>query len=71
MISILIISALVGIALVSFRQAALSNQLLLSKIESQVVAEGVVLSDPILKTGQVIGYTESLIKTVLSLNFFI
>ena len=55
MISILIISALVGIALVSFRQAALSNQLLLSKIDSQVVAEGVVLSDPILKTGQVIG----------------
>lgn len=55
MISLLIISALVGIALVTFRQAALNNQFLLSKMESHVVAEGIVLSDPILKTGQVIG----------------
>jgi competence protein ComEC len=54
-ISLLILAALVGVVLVGFRQAALNNQFLLSKIDSHVVAEGVVLSDPILKTGQVIG----------------
>lgn len=55
MVSILIISALVGIALVSFRQAALANQFVASKINSFVFVEGVVLSDPVLKAGQVIG----------------
>lgn len=55
MVSILIISALVGIALVSFRQAALANQFVASKVNSFVLVEGVVLSDPVLKAGQVIG----------------
>jgi competence protein ComEC len=52
---ILAVSALVGICLVSFRQAALNNQFLKSKIGSVVRVEGVITSDPVLKEGLVIG----------------
>jgi len=52
---ILAVTALVGLSLVSFRQAALNNQFLQSKIGSVVRLEGVVTTDPVLKEGLVIG----------------
>ena len=53
--SILLIAALVGITIVSFRQSALHNQLITSKINSTVLISGLVRSDPQLKPGQVVG----------------
>ena len=53
--SILLIAALVGITIVSFRQSALHNQLITSKINSTVLISGFVKSDPQLKPGQVVG----------------
>jgi competence protein ComEC len=53
--SILLIAALVGITIVSFRQSALHNQLITSKINSTVLISGFVRSDPQLKPGQVVG----------------
>jgi len=53
--SILLIAALVGITIVSFRQSALHNQLIISKINSTVLISGLVRSDPQLKPGQVVG----------------
>ena len=52
---ILAVTALVGLSLVSFRQAALNNQFLQSKVGSVVRLEGVITTDPILKEGLVIG----------------
>ncbi|NDA88762.1 MAG: MBL fold metallo-hydrolase [Actinobacteria bacterium] len=52
---ILAVTALVGLSLVSFRQAALNNQFLQSKIGTVVRLEGVVTTDPVLKEGLVIG----------------
>ena len=49
------VTALVGISLVSFRQAALNNQFLQSKIGSVARLEGVITTDPVLKEGLVIG----------------
>ena len=49
------VTAIVGISLVSFRQAALNNQFLQSKIGSVVRVEGVITTDPVLKEGLVIG----------------
>ena len=53
--SILLIAALVGITIVSFRQSALHNQLITSKLNSTVLISGLVRSDPQLKPGQVVG----------------
>ena len=52
---ILAVTALVGLSLVSFRQAALNNQFLQSKVGSVVRLEGVITTDPMLKEGLVIG----------------
>jgi competence protein ComEC len=52
---ILAVTAIVGLSLVSFRQAALNNQFLQSKIGTVVRLEGVVTTDPVLKEGLVIG----------------
>jgi len=52
---ILAVTALVGLSLVSFRQAALNNQFLQSKVGSVVRLEGVITTDPILKEGLVVG----------------
>ena len=52
---ILAVTALVGLSLVSFRQAALNNQFLQSKVGSVVRLEGLITTDPILKEGLVIG----------------
>ncbi|MGI9195327.1 MAG: ComEC/Rec2 family competence protein, partial [Candidatus Nanopelagicus sp.] len=52
---ILAVTALVGLSLVSFRQAALNNQFLQSKIGSVVRLEGVITTDPVLKEGLVVG----------------
>jgi len=52
---ILAVTALVGLSLVSFRQAALNNQFLQSKVGSVVRLEGVITTDPVLKEGLVIG----------------
>jgi competence protein ComEC len=52
---ILAVTALVGICLVSFRQAALNNQFLQSKIGTVVRVAGVITTDPVLKEGLVIG----------------
>ncbi len=49
------VTALVGISLVSFRQAALNHQFLQSKIGSVARLEGVITTDPVLKEGLVIG----------------
>ena len=54
-ISILLIAAIVGIAIVGFRQAALNNQLIQSKIGSSVFVEGLIQSDPVFKSGKVNG----------------
>lgn len=54
-ISILLIAAIVGIAIVGFRQAALNNQLIQSKIGSSVFVEGLIQSDPVFKPGMVNG----------------
>jgi len=51
----LAVTALVGISLVSFRQAALNHQFLQSKIGSVARLEGVITTDPVLKEGLVIG----------------
>lgn len=52
---ILAVTALVGISLVTFRQAALNNKFLQSKIGSVARLEGVITTDPVLKAGLVIG----------------
>ena len=54
-ISILLIAAIVGIAIVGFRQAALNSQLIQSKIGSSVFVEGLIQSDPVFKSGKVNG----------------
>ena len=52
---ILTVTAIVGLSLVSFRQAALNNQFLQSKIGTVVRLEGVITTDPVLKEGLVTG----------------
>lgn len=54
-ISILLIAAIVGITVVGFRQAALNNQLIQSKVGTSVFVEGVIQSDPVFKSGKVNG----------------
>lgn len=44
-----------GSGAIGIRQAALSSDLLLNKLNEQVLIEGVIKSDPILKTGRVVG----------------
>jgi len=54
-VAILLVAAIVGITVVGFRQAALNNQLIQSKIGSSVSVEGVIHSDPVFKSGKVNG----------------
>lgn len=47
--SILLIAVVAGSGAMALRQAALNNDLLLSKLNADVSIEGIIKSDPILK----------------------
>ena len=53
--SILLIAVVAGSGAMALRQAALNNDLLLSKLNADVSIEGIIKSDPILKKGRVVG----------------
>jgi competence protein ComEC len=51
----LLVAILVGSCVISIRQFALNNQLLISYFNTQVEVEGVIQTDPIAKEGNVVG----------------
>jgi len=51
----LLIAVLVGSCVITIRQFALNNQLLISYFNTQVEVEGVIQTDPIAKEGNVVG----------------
>ena len=52
---ILLLAVLVGSCLISIRQLALNNQFLVNHFNEKVELEGVIQSDPYIKTGKVVG----------------
>ena len=54
-ITFLLIAVLVGSCVISIRQFALNNQLLISYFNTQVQIEGVIQTDPVTKEGNVVG----------------
>ena len=55
--SILLIALLVGGSVISIRQAALSNDLVISNFNQKVEISGSIRSDPLIKTGKIRGST--------------
>jgi competence protein ComEC len=54
-ITFLLIAVLVGSCVISIRQFALNNQLLISYFNTKVQIEGIIQTDPITKEGSVVG----------------
>ena len=51
----MLLAVLVGSCLISIRQLALNNQFLVNHFNVKVEIEGVIQSDPYIKTGKVVG----------------